>query len=141
MTKSCVMLSRRCTQKVSCLLSRIGGGGSFIIADGPVKTSLLSWLPAPPAVDQSMDVDPTPTPSKAPVTEPVPEGEIYICLLILHHLHKTPETHQKSIELAHETVDKMQALNRRSMDPIAAKVWYAFERSYELGGQLADARP
>jgi 26S proteasome regulatory subunit N3 len=109
--------------------------------DGPVKTSLLSWLPVPPAVDQSMDVDPAPTPSKALVTEPVPEGEIYIRLLILHHLHKSPETYEKSIELAHETVDKMQALNRRSMDPIAAKVWYAFERSYELGGQLADARP
>jgi 26S proteasome regulatory subunit N3 len=88
-----------------------------------------------------MDVDPVPTPSKAPVTEPVPEGEIYIRLLILHHLHKSPETYKKSIELAHETVDKMQALNRRSMDPIAAKVWYALERSYELGGELADARP
>ena len=116
-------------------------GGSFISADGPVKTSLLSWLPVPPAVDQSMDVDPAPTPSKTLVTEPVPEGEIYIRLLILHHLHKSPETYEKSIELAHETVDKMQALNRRSMDPIAAKVWYALERSYELGGELADARP
>lgn len=88
-----------------------------------------------------MDVDLAPTPAKAPATEPVPEGEIYIRLLILHHLHKSPETYTKSIELAHETVEKMQALNRRSMDPIAAKVWYALERSYELGGELADARP
>lgn len=106
-----------------------------------MKTSLLSWIPAAPAIDQSMDVDPALTPSKVPVTEPVPEGEIYIRLLILHHLHKSPEMYKKSIELAHETVDKMQALNRRSMDPIAAKVWYALERSYELGGELADARP
>jgi 26S proteasome regulatory subunit N3 len=108
-----------------------------------VKTSLLSWLPAAPVVDQSMDVDPAPTPSKVPVTvtEPVPEGEIYIRLLILHHLHQSPDTYKQSIDLSHETVDKMQALNRRSMDPIAAKVWYALERSYELGGELADARP
>ena len=27
------------------------------------------------------------------------------------------------------------------MDPIAAKVWFAVERAYELGGELADARP
>jgi 26S proteasome regulatory subunit N3 len=87
-----------------------------------------------------MDIDPAPTPSKTPA-EPVPEAEIYIRLLILHHLHKSPEMYKRSIELAHETVDKMQALNRRSMDPIAAKVWYALERSYELGGELADARP
>jgi 26S proteasome regulatory subunit N3 len=108
--------------------------------DGPVKTGLLSWLPPAPAIEQSMDVDSAPTP-KVPTAEPVPEGEIYIRLLILHHLHKSPDTYAKSINLAHETVEKMQALNRRSMDPIAAKVWYALERSYELGGELADARP
>jgi 26S proteasome regulatory subunit N3 len=108
---------------------------------GPVKTGLLFWLPPAAAIDQSMDVDSAPTPAKTPAVEPVPEGEIYIRLLILHHLHKSPETYAKSIELAHETVEKMQALNRRSMDPIAAKVWYALERSYELGGDLADARP
>lgn len=88
-----------------------------------------------------MDIDSTPTQSKTPVTEPVPEGEVYIRLLILHHLHKSPDTYVKSIQLARETVEKMQILNRRSMDPIAAKVWYALERSYELGGELADARP
>ena len=88
-----------------------------------------------------MEVDTTPATSKAPVTEPVPEGEVYIRLLILHLLHKSSETYVKSIQLARETVEKIQALNRRSMDPLAAKVWYALERSYELGGELADARP
>lgn len=106
-----------------------------------MKNTLLSWLPAAAPTDHSMDVDPTPTPSKTATPEPVPEGEIYLRLLIIHNLHKSPDTYKKSIELSHETVDKMQALNRRSMDPIAAKLWYALERSYELGGELADARP
>jgi 26S proteasome regulatory subunit N3 len=87
-----------------------------------------------------MEVD-APSTSTAPPPEPVPEVEIYLRLLILHHLLKTPEKYGKAMELAHQTVEKMMALNRRSMDPIAAKVWFAVERTYELGGELCDARP
>ncbi|KAJ8585998.1 PCI-domain-containing protein [Rhizopogon salebrosus TDB-379] len=116
--------------------------------DSAVKASLLSWVPPAPPAEQSMEVDATsatpetntPPPSK-PSSDPVPEAEIYLRLLIIHHLHSSKETYSKSIELSHETIDKMQSMNRRSMDPIAAKVWYAVERSYELGGELADARP
>ena len=88
-----------------------------------------------------MDVDPTSTPSKASHPEPVPEVEVYFRLLIIHHLLTSPDTYPKAAKLAHETIEKMQVLNRRSMDPIAAKVWYAVERTYELGGELGDARP
>jgi 26S proteasome regulatory subunit N3 len=88
-----------------------------------------------------MDVDSAPAPAKPSAPEPVPEGEVYLRLLILHHLLASPSTYSKALDLAHETVEKMQALNRRSMDPIAAKVWFALERTYELGGELADARP
>lgn len=93
-----------------------------------------------------MEVDaaaPTPAPApKVPAAEPVPEVDMYLRLLMMHHFETSPSTYGKAIELAHQTVEKMQALNRRSMDPIAAKVWYALERAYELGGsELADARP
>lgn len=89
-----------------------------------------------------MDVDSASTPAaKSATPEPVPEGEIYLRLLILHHLLTSHTTYPKALELAHETVEKMQHLNRRSMDPIAAKVWFAVERTYELGGELANARP
>lgn len=74
-------------------------------------------------------------------SEPVPEVEIYLRLLILHHLLSNKDTYAKALDLAHQTVEKMQALNRRSMDAIAAKVWFAVMRAYELGGDLADARP
>ncbi|RPD77103.1 hypothetical protein L226DRAFT_533105 [Lentinus tigrinus ALCF2SS1-7] len=108
--------------------------------DSPAKQSLLPWLPNAPA-EESMDVDSTPAASKQPQSEPIPEVEIYLRLLIIHHLLTSAETYAKATKLAHETVDKMQALSRRSMDPIAAKVWYAVERAYELGGELAEARP
>ncbi|KAI6144402.1 PCI domain-containing protein [Pisolithus tinctorius] len=112
-------------------------------ADSAVKAKLLSWLP--PATEAEMDVDstayPPSTPPSKPTSDPVPEVEIYLRLLIIHHFHTSKENYAKSIQLSNETVDKMQALNRRSVDPIAAKIWFAVERSYELGGELADARP
>ena len=115
--------------------------------DSAVKTLLLSWLPAAPPAEIDMDVVAQPdgpaisTPPPKPTSDPVPEVEIYFRLLLIHHLHTSKENLAKSVELSRETVDKMHQLNRRSMDPIAAKVWFAVERSYELGGELADARP
>lgn len=111
-----------------------------ILTDSPTKKSLLSWLPEASA-EQSMDVDVASTPSKQSPSEPLPEADIYLRLLILHYLLATPSNYPKAMKLAHETVEKMQTLNRRSMDPIAAKIWYAVERTYELAGNLADARP
>ena len=117
--------------------------------ESAVKASLLSWLPAASPADQSMDIDAAarpngpaiPTPPPKPTSDPIPEVEIYFRLLLIHHLHTSKDKLAKSVELSKETVDKVQQLNRRSMDPIAAKVWFAVERSYELGGDLADARP
>lgn len=119
------------------------------LTDSAVKTSLLSWLPPPSAADQSMDVDaaaqPNPpaaaTPAPKPTSDPVPEVEVYFRLLLIHHFHTSKDNFAKSVELSKETIEKIQQLNRRSMDSIAAKVWFAVERSYELGGELADARP
>ncbi|KAM6503623.1 PCI domain containing protein [Amanita muscaria] len=105
--------------------------------DHPAKKPLVSWLPEP-----TMDVD---TAARLSITislqEPTPESEVYLRLLILYNLLSSPSTYEKALELAQTTVEKIQNLNRRSMDPIAAKVWYAVERAYELGANLADARP
>ena len=86
-----------------------------------------------------MEVDSSPSP-KTP-SETVPETEIYFRLLILHHLLNSPSSYSDAITFANETVQKIQSLNRRSLDPIASRVWFALERAYELGGELSDARP
>ncbi|KAJ7754463.1 PCI domain-containing protein [Mycena metata] len=120
------------------------------VKDTPTKQSLLSWLPEPPPPTEAMEVDSAaaaaaaaPPAPKAPLptAEPVPEVDMYFRLLMMHHFETSPSTYGKALDLGHQTVEKMQALNRRSMDPIAAKVWYALERAYELGSELADARP
>jgi 26S proteasome regulatory subunit N3 len=83
-----------------------------------------------------MDID-----SKSSAQDPVPEVEIYFRLLIIYTLLNSSESYTRALQLAKETSEKILQLNRRSMDPIAAKVWYAVDRAYELGGELADARP
>jgi 26S proteasome regulatory subunit N3 len=107
-----------------------------------VKIGLLSWLPEAPATEKAMDVDKTLTPDPTAVpSEPTPETELYLRLLILHRLLTSASTYGKAMDLVRETVENMQAWNRRSMDAIAAKVWHAVERAYELAGEPADARP
>ena len=106
--------------------------------DISTKESLLSWLPpAYSSVDQSMQVDSV---DKLTTPDLVPEAEMYLRLLILYHL-TSEDTYEKALELANGTVEKMQALNRRSMDALAAKNWFAVNRAYELAGELSDAQP
>ncbi|KAH9478555.1 putative 26S proteasome non-ATPase regulatory subunit 3 [Psilocybe cubensis] len=97
------------------------------------------WIPAASdSEDQSMDVD---APSKPSLTDVVPEVEMYLRLLILYQLLKDEDNHATALDLANETVKKMQDLNRRSMDAIAAKVWMAVDRAYSANDLLPEARP
>jgi len=103
------------------------------VVDSPTRKSLLAWLPSS---SEPMDVDATTS-----LPEPVPEVEIYLRLLIIYSLLTLPGANVRALQLAKETGERILQLNRRSMDTIAAKVWYAVDRAYELGGELADARP
>lgn len=76
-----------------------------------------------------------------PTSEPLPETEIYFRLLIIYHLLASPTTRSQVFKVAHETVERIQAWNRRSMDAIAARVWFAVGRAYEIAGELEDVRP
>ena len=95
-----------------------------------------------------MEIDTTTTtttpPSKlvpTPNAETLPECEVYLRLLIINYLLSTTKEYEKTLKLAHETVEKIQTWNRRSMDALAARVWFALGRAYELGGELAEVRP
>ncbi|KAF9010163.1 PCI domain-containing protein [Cyathus striatus] len=88
--------------------------------DSAVKSTLLGWIPSittSSGDDASMDID----------------HKIYLRLLIIHQLLKSSDNYAKALDL-------MQQLNRRSMDPIAAKIWFAVERAYELSERLSEAR-
>ncbi|VDC02726.1 unnamed protein product [Peniophora sp. CBMAI 1063] len=109
--------------------------------ESATKSALLALIPT--SSEGSMDIDaPSIAPaSKPPTSDPVPEVEVYLRLLVIHHLLKSESGYAKAKELANETISVIQRLNRRTMDPISAKVWYAVERTYELAGELDAARP
>jgi 26S proteasome regulatory subunit N3 len=79
-----------------------------------------------------MDVEPSNLLKPSKTYENLPEAEVYFCLLLIHFLLANTATQKSSLELAHETVSKIQAWNRRSMEPLAARVYIALGRAYEV---------
>jgi 26S proteasome regulatory subunit N3 len=47
----------------------------------------------------------------------------------------------QGIELSNQTIGMVQELNRRSLDQLAAKVYFYYARFYEVAGRLAEIRP
>ncbi|KAI5454096.1 26S proteasome non-ATPase regulatory subunit [Naganishia albida] len=131
---------------------------------------LISSLPAAPepeAADESiekstsnatsMDVDAAAPPAAtgekaAPVKEkrpawagraggePLPEADVYVRLLIIVGLMDNKHVDQ-AYEFAKETAAYIQFLNRRSMDHIAAKIYFYFARCAELLKREEEVRP
>lgn len=128
--------SKVCSQPESDLYSSLMG----VNTDGPAHKALKCHLHDSPS---SMDLDVTTSSSSA--SKDLPEAEMYLRLLLIHYLLSTPSTdsRQTALKLAKETVGKIQALNRRTMDPIGARIWWAYGRAYEVveGVQLAALRP
>ncbi|ORX90678.1 hypothetical protein K493DRAFT_57278 [Basidiobolus meristosporus CBS 931.73] len=97
-----------------------------------MKTKLLSYL----SNSESMEVDTTEVKS----TEVLPEIELYISLLVLTYLLDQKE-YDKCIELANYLLDAVHSYNRRSLDQIAARIYFYYSRAYELTDRLAEIRP
>lgn len=84
-----------------------------------------------------MEVDGAPKPA-APA-EVDPEIEAFVSVLVLTWL-----IDQKRIDdartLSERLVDQLATWNRRTLDPLSAKVYFFLSRSYELANRLADIR-
>lgn len=48
---------------------------------------------------------------------------------------------QQGLELSNKTVEKMTIMNRRTLDQIAARVYFYHGRFHELSNKLAEIRP
>jgi 26S proteasome regulatory subunit N3 len=92
-----------------------------------------------------MDVDAAPHAKSTTSASGLPEIDAYLRLLVLHLLldSSSDAARKSALQLAKETTTKIQQLNRRTMDPVGAKVWWAYGRAYELvpALEIADLRP
>lgn len=80
------------------------------------------------------------TPSKPVTSEPNPEVDTYISLLFILFLIDSKE-YAKAMELSLQTAERVHSLNRRTLDPIGAKVYFYLARVHELTDRLAEIRP
>lgn len=115
--------------------------------DSATSSAYISSLPAsskaePTAmeVDEGLPSAPTSTPSKPPTSEPLPEVDTYVRLLLILYLIDTKEN-DKAIQVSLQTAEKIHSLNRRTLDPIAAKVFFYLARVHEITDRLAEIRP
>ncbi|CAO3611969.1 unnamed protein product [Cunninghamella echinulata] len=70
----------------------------------------------------------------------LPEIDIYLHLNVLIYLLDKNEL-EKGLLLANNTVDRLVPLNRRTLDLLAARIYFYHARFYELTNRLAEIRP
>ncbi|KAI9483090.1 MAG: proteasome regulatory subunit C-terminal-domain-containing protein [Benjaminiella poitrasii] len=70
----------------------------------------------------------------------LPEVDVYLYLNVLIYLLDKNEL-EKGLELSNKTVERVNTLNRRTMDQIAARVYFYHARFHELTNKLAEIRP
>lgn len=102
--------------------------------DSQDKTDLLK------AIDDS--TNPTPTSTTGPNSLPIPEIDTYIHLLVLVWIMNGKDQRdaaQADVALASQfaqhCVNRLRSHNRRSLDYLAAKMWFYYFRCAELQGQ------
>lgn len=104
----------------------------------PLKTQLLACLAT------GMDVDTAsagPSEEGAPVhaKNALPEIEIYAALVVLVYL-VDQKRYDQTKTIATATVQRLAAFNRRSMDLVAARIYFYLSLAHERTGTLSDVR-
>ncbi|KAI8811955.1 PCI domain-containing protein [Cladochytrium replicatum] len=103
-----------------------------LLPESDYRTALLSYVkcdtPFVPA-----------TTSPAVTSEPLPEIEVYLGYLTILLVHDRSDW-DAGLKLSTLLVEKVQKANRRTLDLLAARVYYFYARFYELLGRSADTR-
>ncbi|KAG1143702.1 hypothetical protein G6F37_003298 [Rhizopus arrhizus] len=98
--------------------------------DQQIKTELLKYLNQKDTTSRTEEER----------SNVLPEVDIYIHLNLLIYLLDENQI-EKGIELSNKTIQRMTSMNRRTMDPLAARVYFYHARFYELSNRLAEIRP
>lgn len=103
------------------------------------RTNLFHYLGEP----EEMELEATSEADKAskPLpTEISPELEIYFYLLLSVLLIDQKKS-KEACEVTNLAIDRMSQWNRRTLDPLSAKIYYYYSWAQELVGNLAEIRP
>jgi len=106
--------------------------------DETSKSELQEYVEFKEAMDTSCDTDAVTNKQKQKLPRN-PECEIYLNLLLLVHLIDK-KLYEKAEKFAGKLLNKMVKENRRSLDPLAARVYFYHSRVYELVGKAEEVR-
>jgi len=91
-------------------------------------------------VHDPMDVEgEKPKSAVVPPTEVEPEVECFVAVLVLTWLVDKRRIDDARV-LSERLVEQIALWNRRTLDPLSAKVYFYLSRTYELANRLADVR-
>ncbi|GKV23991.1 hypothetical protein SLEP1_g33653 [Rubroshorea leprosula] len=98
---------------------------------------LSSYLPKEDEHD--MEVDTATSSLQAPAKHPLPELEIYCYLLVLIFLIDQKK-YNEAKACSSTSIARLKNVNRRTVDVLAARLYFYYSLSYELTGDLAEIR-
>ncbi|CAK7266045.1 26S proteasome non-ATPase regulatory subunit [Sporothrix epigloea] len=108
-------------------LGRRPNGAEMEVDTAPAATPTKNGVPGTPS---SLITSP------APKKDVIPEVDIFLGILILVYLYDSKQ-HQRGYDLAHVLAQRIHALNRRTLDSLAAKVYFY----YSLFSEQLPPRP
>ncbi|KAH7574874.1 hypothetical protein JRO89_XS02G0016000 [Xanthoceras sorbifolium] len=110
---------------------------SVLTPGSDAHARLVSYLPKEDEHD--MEVDTASSVTQAPVKHSLPEIEIYCYLLVLIFLiDKKRYSEAKACSSA--SIARLKNINRRTVDVLAARLYFYYSLCYELTGDLAEIR-
>ncbi|OMO74540.1 hypothetical protein CCACVL1_16626 [Corchorus capsularis] len=111
---------------------------NFALTPGSeAHTRLSSYLPKED--EHEMEVDTATSASQAPAKHSLPELEIYCYLLVLIFLIDQKK-YNEAKACSSASIARLKNLNRRTVDVLAARLYYYYSLCYELTGDLAEIR-
>ncbi|XP_078448250.1 putative 26S proteasome non-ATPase regulatory subunit 3 [Wolffia australiana] len=127
-----IVLRRKLTSRVVAALLN-----HALVPGSEVLSRLTSYLPKED--DTEMDVDTATTTVQTPVRQGLPELEIYCYLLVLIFLIDKKK-YEEAKACSSASITRLKALNRRTVDVLAARLYFYYSFSYELTNSLAEIR-
>ncbi|KAG4168621.1 hypothetical protein ERO13_A12G036700v2 [Gossypium hirsutum] len=108
-----------------------------LIPGSEALTRLSSFLPKED--EHAMEVDTATSASQAPAKHSLPEIEIYCYLLVLMFLIDQKK-YNEAKACSSASIARLKNINRRTVDVLAARLYFYYSLCYELTGDLAEIR-
>jgi len=106
------------------------------------RDNLIKTLDKVPTEPQPMDIIKEAAPvaeTRKPATTLLPEVEIYLHLLVVIYLIDKKQ-YNEAVASSSALVERLNSFNRRTLNPLSAKVYFYYSYSYEKANRLEEIR-